>query len=244
MTDKIDLYPKSSCLQCLPEYKANTVQPKSNLSYRGCSTPAYFDCYSKVLLSEQIQPNSSKNSIDEINSEVYLNKLAQGYEKVPCKIEGYQTWISPDPRLYDTTRNVYLYLDRPPSTGDVRLKNIYDKKYTNYGTTIKPYDKIDDGQIVYYIDRSIEDAFYSPVWSEPAINQAELFKDPMGAMKPEYNRVPLINKDNPTITTANNYPYCLSFLQDSQSYREDLIALQQRKNNQSKWSARWSANDY
>jgi hypothetical protein len=61
----------------------------------------------------------------------------------------------------------------------------------------------------------------------------------MGAMKPEYNRNPIVNTYNPTVTTAKSYPYCLSYIQDSQSFREDIMALQQRKNNQEKWTARW-----
>lgn len=249
MTDKIDLYPQSSCPDCYGSYDINMKLPQSNLAVRGCSPSSYFDCYSKVRLSEKINP-IDKVGISEINDSVYLNKLASGYEKVPCKMKGcgnglnQQTWLSQDPRLYDVTRNVYLYLDKPPSSGDVRLKDIYNDKYTKYGITIKPYDKIDDGQIIYYTDRSIEDAFFSPVWSEPAVNQADLYKDPMGSMKPEYNRKPILNTANPTVTTAENYPYCLSFIQDTQSFREDLIALQQRKNNQSKWSSRWSASNY
>lgn len=244
MTDKIQLYPKTSCYSyCEKETPVNQKAPQSNLSYRGCSQPVFFNCYDRALLSEKIQP-VEKSGYIELNDSVYTQKLAQGYGKVPCQIDGNQTWVSLDPRLYDPTRNVYLYLDKPPSTGNVPLKDIYNKKYTDYGTTIKPYNDIEDGQIVYYIDKGIEDAFYTPVWSEPAINQASLFKDPMGSMKPEYNRKPVINTENPTVTTAESYPYCLSFIQDSQSHREDLMAYQQRKNNQSKWSARWSALDY
>lgn len=243
MTDKIELYPKSSCYSCEKNSLAPRDLPQSNLAYRGCRQPVFFDCYNKALLSEKVQP-VNKSGYDELNDSVYKNKLAQGYGKVPCKIDGNQTWLSLDPRLYDPIRNEYLCLDRPPSTGDVKLKDIYNEKYTNYGITIKPYNQIDDGQIVYYTDRSIEDAFFSPVWSEPAINQASLDKDPMGSMKPDYTRKPILNTENPTVTTVESYPYCLSFIQDSQSHREDIMAYQQRKNNQSKWSARWSALDY
>jgi hypothetical protein len=59
-------------------------------------------------------------------------------------------------------------------------------------------------------------------------------------MKPEMNRTPIVNTENPTVSTPESYPYCLSSIQDSQSFREDLIALQQRRHNQEKWSARWS----
>ena len=62
----------------------------------------------------------------------------------------------------------------------------------------------------------------------------------MSSMKPEYNRIPLINTENPTTTDRKSFPYGLSYLQDTQSFREDLMSYQQRKNNQEKWSARWN----
>ena len=110
----------------------------------------------------------------------------------------------------------------------------------NYSPTTEYYKNIGDGQITYYIDKSIEDAFFSPVFSEPAIQQKILYKDPMGSIQTIYDRVPLINTENPTVTSVKEYPYCLSFIQDSQSHREDIMAIQQRKNNREKWSARWA----
>jgi hypothetical protein len=126
--------------------------------------------------------------------------------------------------------------------GDVRLKDLDNPRWDGYGQGSRPYSQLNDGQIVYYIDKSIAEPFYKPVFSEPAEQIAILYQDPMGSMKPEYNRRALLNTENPTVTTTTEYPYCLSSLQDSQSFREDLMALQQRKNNQSKWSARWTQN--
>jgi hypothetical protein len=66
----------------------------------------------------------------------------------------------------------------------------------------------------------------------------------MGAMKPEYDRNPIINTENPTVVERKNYSYKLSFLQDTGGFREDILALQQRKNNQEKWSSRWGNLNY
>lgn len=251
MTDTIQLYPKSSCPcnSCKKEYKIPTNLPRSNLAINGCKVSPYFDCYYKVSLGENLQPVPEQPyTITELNPQAYTDKLASGFGKVPCQgvdsagVVNCQdpNFISQDPRLFNSTRPDYLRLDRPPMSGDVKLKNIYNKKYTNYGLGMKPYEMIDDGQIVYYIDSSIKDAFYKPVFSEPAIDQGVLYQDPMGAMKPEFTRKPIMNTENPTITTPIDYPYCLSFIQDSQSQREDIMSYQQRKNNQSKWSARWT----
>lgn len=242
MADIVYLYPKSSCPteDCKKTYPVETGY-KSNLSVRGCNVPKYFDCYNTVEWRRNIQPRDDVG-INEINPQVYQGKLAEGFNKVGCNTCcPNETYISMDPRLYSSTRADYLVLDRPPMDGNVRLKDLYSSKLDCYGIGFKPYDQINDGQITYYIDESIKDAFYKPVYSEPAEEISVLYKDPMGSMKPEYNRKALINTYNHTVTESDCYPYGLSFIQDSQSFREDIIALQQRKNNQEKWSARWGS---
>ena len=145
-----------------------------------------------------------------------------------------------DPRLYSSTRANYLPLDRPPIDGDVKLNRLYSTQLDGYGSGFMPYDTIRDGQIVYYIDKSIENPYFEPVFGEPAKISKVLYKDPMGAMKPEYNRTPLVNTENPAITTAKSYPSCLSFIQDTQSFREDLLSHQMNKRNQERWMPRWT----
>jgi len=248
--DVIYLYPKSSCPceNCLSSYPIPNNGPKSNLSVRGCEIYPYFDCYNRVEMKKEIQPDDS-NGIYDLNPQAYTNKLAEGFDAIKCPNNtpiapscSQQIYLSRDPRQFNSIRADYMPLDSIPINGNVRLKNVYSVP-DSYGIGFTPYDKIGDGQIVYYIDKSIQNAFYKPVFSEPAEESSVLFRDPMGAMKPEYNRTPLINTNNPTVTNVKNYPYCLSFIQDTQSFREDIMALQQRKNNQEKWSARWGTMD-
>lgn len=250
MAEVVYLYPKSSCPSetCLDSYPVPKDGPKSNLSVRGCEQSPYFDCYNRVEMKTEIQPTDNFGIYD-INPQAYTNKLAEGFDAVKCPdgrpVEPscpQPVYLSRDPRQFDSIRADYMPLNTIPIDGNVRLKNVYSIP-DRYGIGFTPYEKIEDGQIVYYIDKSIQDAFYKPVYSEPSEESAVLFRDPMGAMKPEYNRKPLINSANPTVTTAKKYPYCLSFLQDTQSFREDIMALQQRKNNQEKWSARWATMD-
>jgi hypothetical protein len=247
MADIVYLYPKSSCPceTCLPSYPIPKDGPKSNLSVRGCQPSPYFDCYNRVELKSELQPRDQQGIYD-LNPQAYTNKLAEGFDAVKCPSGcpvapgcPQPVYLSRDPRQFDSPRADYIPLDTIPIDGNVRLRNIYAVP-DRYGIGFKAYEQIDDGQIVYYIDKSIEDAFFKPVFSEPAQETSLLFRDPMGAMKPEYNRDALINTANPTVTTAKKYPYCLSFIQDTQSQREDIMALQQRKNNQEKWSARWA----
>lgn len=242
MADTVYLYPKSSCNieNCRQKYPV-PQGPHCSLGIQGCTPSDYFDCYNRVELKREIQPQN-KQGWRELNPQAYTNKIAEGFNPIGCKIGGcpQPSFISMDPRQYDQARAEYLPLDRPPIDGNVRLKNVYDPSIDDYGIGFTPYEQIRDGQIIYYIDKSIEDAFYKPVFSEPALETAQMFVDPMTSFKPEYNRQAMVNTENPTTTTAMYYPYCLSSIQDSQSHREDLMALQQRKNNQSKWSARWA----
>lgn len=243
MSDKVNLYPKSSCPECKKEYPA-TQGIKSNLAVQGCSPSPYFDCYDRVSLQDSIQPNPNTGLI--LMNNYYNTKLAPFFDAIDPKCRSCNqpstepNWISLDPRLYDATRAEYLPLDRPPIDGDVKLKNIPNIR--GYKTGFSSYENLTDGQIGYYIDKSIAPAFFTPVYGEPAIMSSVLYRDPMSSMKPEYNRTPILNTQNPITECRDNYPYCLSFLQDTQSQREDIMALQQRKNNQSKWSARWDVN--
>ena len=248
MTDTVYIYPKSSCPceTCLSSYPIPDQGPKSNLSVRGCQASPYFDCYNRVELRKDIQPQDYKGIYD-LNPQAYTNKLATGFDAVKCENNcpvapscPQPIYLSRDPRQFDAVRAEYMPLDTIPIDGNVKLRNVYTTP-DNYGIGFTPYEQIGDGQIVYYIDKSIENAFYKPVFSEPAEETYNLFQDPMSSMKPEYNRTALMNTANPTVTTAKFYPYCLSYIQDSQSHREDIMALQQRKNNQEKWSARWAS---
>ena len=245
MTDRINLYPKTSCPceESSKEYKIPSDGPKSNLSIRGHKPSPYFDYYDRAELKRQQQP-TAKTGRYELNPQSITNKLAPDFGMIPCQTASTcpnPSWISWDPRLFSATRVNYLPLDAPPTHGRVRMRDMYKDGYTyDNAFAFQGYNQIGDGNITYYVDTSIEDAFYHPVFSEPAEEQSELFVDPMGGIKPEYNRRPLINTANPAITTAKSYPYCLSSIQDSQSHREDLMALQTRKMNQSKWSARWA----
>lgn len=260
MTDVVYLYPKTSCpcADCSLEFPQETGI-KSSTAVRGCFASPYFDCNPRVVLGTAVRPEpqssqfgpSSSHKLYSLNPEMYTDKLAEGFDRVTCENGKGQSepvapscpstsYYSRDPRQFDSPRAQVLPLDTVPIDGDVRLKNIYNKNLEGYRTGFKTYESINDGQILYYIDQSIQDAFYKPVFSEPALETKVLFQDPMGSMKPEYNRTPLLNTANPTTTTVKKYPYCLSWLQDSCSQREDLMALQQRKHNQEKWSARWT----
>jgi hypothetical protein len=260
---KVYDYAKSSCNKPFNCYDCNKpFNPEggvpTNMSIRGCSYSNFADCYEKQLFKLQQEPDddcNSRKSCDRLNSpnilrlneSVYSDKTNNTYNAInsencinsPC--EG-TTYFNSDPRLYNAAAGTWMQLDSPP----VQVTNKIDSLNTDssldfYGQRYRSYADVNSGQILYYIDKEIENAFYKPIFSKKVTDIGFLYKDPMGNLKPEYNHVP-----NEKYDRINGDPcdvageYGLSWMKDTQYHREDLLAKQMWKQNQEKYSARWS----
>lgn len=118
-------------------------------------------------------------------------------------------------------------LDSVPWTGNVRLKDIYDEKYTNYGKNYTNYKDIHSGQIMYYLDKDLDPPFNLPVYTIRSNIQTDVFKTPMGGLWPQYTKVP---------TTQNSrYVSPQQFTRDTVYQREDIMALQQARHNRERY---------
>jgi hypothetical protein len=60
----------------------------------------------------------------------------------------------------------------------------------------------------------------------------------MGSLKAHYEREPLISND-PINTDKKYYKGGLSWIEDSQEHREDLLSKQMSKHNWERWAPRW-----
>lgn len=131
-------------------------------------------------------------------------------------------YVSYNPKNFDVMRSIRLPLDRPSTTGTVPLNKVYtfggNENYTDFS--------VNNGQITYYIDRDIKDAFYKPVYDIPFNTIKYDYFDPMTSYKPHY--VLVNNKRD-----IDNFSH-LNFINDSSFHRENLIASQQSKYNQGK----------
>jgi len=145
-----------------------------------------------------------------------------------------------DPRLISASHTGQVQtLDVPPITGDVKLNSLlHNRLLDNYGQGYKDYSDVNAGQYMYYINKSLEDPYFSPNFVTSATATGVLYKDPMGALKPRYNRKPLIDND-PLGPERNNYEGCLSWMEDSLSHRQDLMSLQMGRRNQERYAPRW-----
>ena len=125
--------------------------------------------------------------------------------------------INPDPRL--------VSLDSPPINGKVSPRDVY-KERIGYGPVYSSYSRIKGGQNKYYIDPQLAQPFIPQLFSSgPAVNVMQMYIDPMGTAKPHYYREKL----------DKNSGFCLSWLRDSTNHREDLLARQLWKRNQSNY---------
>ena len=152
------------------------------------------------------------------------------------------TYVTNDPRLISGSHNgQILTLDRPPLNSSVKLKDVYtNPQLKYYGDKYTDYNSINAGQILYYNDKSIEDPFYTPVFVNGSKVVSFMEKDPMGAYKPYYNRYPLIEPN--LLRTRGDTNGELTWIRDSQEFREDIISKQMDKMNKTRYATRWFSN--
>lgn len=236
-------YPKSSCdcYNCQRRIFPVPSGHPTNLSVRSCDVSPGYDCLYSRPLKQEIQPNPGV-SYNILNPQVKTNNFSKEFSKHTC--DGArdggcaEVFASQDPRLIDVPRALITTLDRPPIDSSIRLDQIYDDKLYRYGKDYRTYNDIKEGQIMYYVNNSIKDAFFEPVFSKSAKMVSYNYQDPMGAMKPQYDRYPL-KCSNPINTKRDHFRGGLSWIDDTQEHRQDLMARQMRKHNEQRWQPRW-----
>lgn len=212
----------------------------TNMSVRNCEFPKYYDCYNKNVFRTGIEPDPKKG-FHILNPQLIPSMYAKDFVPVDCP-EGSGCgagFASTDPRLVSAAHSgQVLTLDRPPIDASMRLSKIdTDPKLNGYGQCYKNYSDVDAGQVTYYVNKEREDPFYPPVFSTPAYTVGEMYQDPMGALKPQYNRYTGIPQG--PCNDQECYDGCLSWIQDSSGHREDIISKQMRKRNEQRYAPRW-----
>ena len=246
MSNIVYNYPKSSC-SCYgcgnKLHECNSGGIPSNMSIRDCKIPSIFECHDRKQFRYDIEPKNNHGYVN-LNPDVVQEKYASDFKRMNCsgdqncpKIQ----YASQDPRLISVAHGgQVLTLDRPPLETEPKLDTISsDIKLDCYGKGYRTYSDINAGQIMYYIDKSRQDPFYLPNFPTSARAYGTLYRDPMGSFKPQYDRDPL-KCDNPLNTTRDNYDGGLSWIQDSQEHRQDLLSRMMRKQNEQRWEPRWT----
>lgn len=138
----------------------------------------------------------------------------------------------PDARTKDPYRGLQTILDQPSKVGfDGSVSDTFDIKNSKYGGIYKNYPAIQNGQITYYIDESISQPFFNPVYSLTSYVDKTIFVDPMGSHKMYYNKIP--------VTSSFNNMKVDQATKDEIFHREDITSRQQSLWNRSNWTARF-----
>lgn len=245
MAKLLEKYPMSSCncYNCTKKiYEKSQEFKPTNMSVENCEFSKYYDCDDIKLFKSQIEP-------DDLNKYYTLNPkaISQLYDKSYEKIKASDTlsypndvYLTNDPRLVSAAHSgQILVLDRPPINGKVELNKIYtDPDLNEYGKKYTSYQDVNAGQILYYIDQEIQNPVFQPLFENPSRVDGYMYKDPMGSMKPQYIRVPIVHTN--FLDTKSNNSGQLSWIRDSNESREDLLSFQMSKNNREKYSSRWT----
>lgn len=160
----------------------------------------------------------------------YLNgdagmERAQDFEQMSTGV-----WVTPDPRTVDVMRNLRVAFDDPPyqTPHTQPQEHMYDACSTGASTGFyTDYPDIRAGQIRYYTDRDVADPYTYASYILPSIVVPTILQDPMGGLRPYYEKIPLLQK--------NNFLFEYSFDQDQVQFREDIMAKQQQKANSQMW---------
>lgn len=143
------------------------------------------------------------------------------------------TFTSNDPRLVDVMRGYRMDLNAPAFDGtplSIERDAFTKIEPQTYGS----YKDIIGGQVYYYEDDYLKQPYFSPNFQLRSYVKPSVYQDPMGSLKPQYVRTPL---------AETGYISDYTFDQDQISFREDIMSLQMRVQNQSNWSLYQNSTD-
>lgn len=186
--------------------------------------------YNKDLFTQNIQPGvTTRNEVNEpINSNIGIS-FTQQFEPLTCNtdpISGEIQYTEHDPRIIDTD----IFTKQPPIVEtEANEANIYDPRFTSYGTSYRSYSDDNIGQTRFYYDDV--NAIRMPNYLVRSNIDREPFADKYGPI-PEGNEAG--NQENPIIRgLANN-----AFLDGALEFRNELQERLMRKANARAWQQR------
>lgn len=220
----------------------------SNLSTSDYERDDRFDKFNRNLHTQSIQPNifSRHEIIEPINANIGISFNPQ-FQPIDMEVgpvnASHHTFTRIDPQL---ARNVSdlspnRAMENPlrdrwslkhsaweAEPGSVRLEDIYDPRFTGYGTGYRSYTDTTTGQVRYYY--SDIDAYKRPNFiTRSKIDHID-FQSPMGAILPEYNRAIMADNNRKIVEDQ--------FLRDTLDHRENIMESLMRKRNSELWQLR------
>jgi len=214
-------------------YNNKNIVPGNLGLYSGC-------CPLPDLNGHEYRLNTKYETMETLPQTIkFQNRLGltemPDYRVVDNLNGGKGVFYPSDGRIIDSVRNMKTILDKPAETGFVDMDKVSTFDNSNYGGPYKTYSDIKNGQIAYYVDPSVSQPFFSPVYTLSSTVDKTIFKDPMDSVKPQYYK-------NPITSTLHNVSND-QFTRDQLFFREDLMSRQQNLYNRTSWVNRWVKNE-
>ena len=134
-----------------------------------------------------------------------------------------------DSRVVDA-RGIRMTLDKPAMVGAVDMNDVHKVDNAGYGGVYPTYAAMNNGNIAYYVDQSISQPFYDPVYTLSSTVDKKILLDPMDNPKPDYTKTV-----NSSLHSVVNDQYA----RDQLTFREELMSRQQNLYNRTSWTNRW-----
>ena len=189
-----------------------------------------------TVFKDNVRYPIATGPIQMLNPEAYFDKEAKGYTAEKSRYIDTPVYDNVnDSRMINSATGQRIKLSHPPIDGELPLSEMYNKRRVRHGGPLGSYASVGSGQIVYYVDDSIRDAFFQPNFTQKVETIGIDYVDPMGSHKPQYYRVPLKYTNQVTHPSKTDEEFGLSSLRDSTIHREDIMASQMRVRNQQRW---------
>lgn len=134
-----------------------------------------------------------------------------------------------DSRVVDA-RGMRMSLDQPAMVGAVDMDDVYKIDNSGYGGVYPTYGSINNGNIAYYVDQSVSQPFFDPVYTLSSTVNKKIINDPMTNAKPEYSK---------TVDSTLRSVVDDQYARDQLTFREELMTRQQNLYNRTSWTNRW-----
>jgi hypothetical protein len=230
--------------------------PVTNLLLPETSTMVYTDEFFKQpdakLFLQTIQPNIYSYAVDTTP----VNSLANGISytpQIPPKFRDqvynrdtghtYPIYTRVDPQLIRDEGVPARLLEQPvrgdwsanysswnPPAGSVNYEDIYDPRFTGYGDPYRSFTDVNLGQVNYYY--SDIDAYRYPNFITRSKVDYIDYTDPMGRVKPEYQRTAGLSDVRPFVENQ--------FTSDQMYFRESIMESNMRPANARMWQLRYN----
>lgn len=215
-------------------------------------TDKFFEQPNANLFLQNVQPNIYSYAVDTTP----VNALASGISytpQIPPRFrdqvynnhEGltYPIYTRVDPQLIRDDGVPARLLEQPvrgdwsakyssweAAPGSVNYEDIYDGRYTGYGDPYRSYSDVNLGNVQYYY--SDVDAYRVPNFVTRSKVDFIEFQDPMGKIKPHYQRTASLNDARPFVENQ--------WTNDQLYFRESIMESNMRPANARNWQYRFA----